>query len=340
LYSKLYQREGNYKTALEYLQSKFRIDSSLLNEDNSQRIAEIQEKYNIQKKVNENRLLSAELDKQKLQKRNLTILAIAFLIIIGLIAAAWLINRNVNKKLRVTNNYVQEQNEKLAALNYEKNSLISIVSHDLSSPFTSIRMWSQVLEHGADNLTEDQKKAINRILTSTQNGEQLIRTILDIEKADHMQQPVSLHWFDVKELIEDELFTYGQVAAQKNITIQLEGPRVILLTDRNMLRRICSNLFSNALKFTPAGKSININISDQANWVSIVVKDEGVGIAAKDIPQLFSKYSVIASRPTNGETSTGLGLFIVRRLVEELNGEVHCESEEGNGTTFTVSMRK
>ena len=112
------------------------------------------------------------------------------------------------------------------------------------------------------------------------------------------------------------------------------------MSDRYIVSRICENLLSNAIKFTTNGKKVWINLLDTADAVHIKIEDEGVGIAAEDIPYLFSKYRKISSMPTEGEYSTGIGLSIVKRLVEELNGKILCESEPGKGSIFTVKLQK
>jgi signal transduction histidine kinase len=100
------------------------------------------------------------------------------------------------------------------------------------------------------------------------------------------------------------------------------------------------NLLSNAIKYTSTGKNVWISVSDEKDAVSIIVRDEGVGIQPDELPHLFSKYSKISSQPTNGEASTGLGLAIVRRICEELNGQISCESTPGAGSVFTVVLKK
>ncbi|HEX5023997.1 MAG TPA: ATP-binding protein, partial [Agriterribacter sp.] len=107
-----------------------------------------------------------------------------------------------------------------------------------------------------------------------------------------------------------------------------------------IVRRICENLLSNAIKFTPRGKKVWVTLLDNVEKVHIKIQDEGVGIAKEDIPYLFSKYRKISSMPTEGEYSTGIGLSIVKRLVEESNGKIICESEPGKGSTFTITFQK
>ena len=340
--AKFYHKAGNYQKAYELLQSKLMLDTSLLNEKTNKAIATLQEKFNAQKREQQNVLLSAEVDKQKIKNRYIT-----FLAILAVFIAAWIgfylnQNRRKNIQLQTQNDLIQKQNDKLYELNYEKNSLISVVSHDLSGPFANIKMWSQILNTNSDNLTPDQKKAIARIETSTTNGEKLIRNILDVEKAETNRQKLSLENFDLRVFVEDMVNTYRPSAERKAIRLHYDyiDREVFLMSDKQLVSRICENLLSNAIKYTLPGKQVWVSVSDERDAVSIKVRDEGLGIAREELPNLFSKYSKISTQPTAGEASTGLGLSIVKRIVEELNGNISCESEPGMGSLFTVVLKK
>jgi signal transduction histidine kinase len=263
--------------------------------------------------------------------------------IIGvLIAIAFVIKRNANRRLKLTNELVVQQNEKLAELNYEKNSLISIVSHDLSTPFATIQVWGYVLQADAGRLTDDQQKALNKILQASNHGDEMIRRILDVEKQHIGDHRMQLENFDLTIFAEEVVDSFRPVAARKEIHIHAEMPdkEVYLLSDKQLVARICENLLSNAIKYTPKGRNVWISISEEQDAISIKVRDEGVGIEKEELPFLFSKYSKISSQPTDGESSNGLGLSIVKRIVQELNGKIFCESEVGKGSLFTVVIRK
>lgn len=344
LYSKYYAKQGDYKPAYQYFQQWYHLDTALVSTHTMQSVAELQEKYHVKQKELQNKELALEIDRQKLHKRNLALLTSG----VGLLAVAsviiLLLIRNKNRQLQKQNRLIQKQNNKLAQFNAEKNSLISVVSHDLSGPFTSIKMWSQIMQQSdISNFSDDQKKALYRIQSSADNGEMLIRNILYIEKEEINSHTLSLEQLDLDAFLEDVIQIYHQRAKQKEIRIDYESPGkpVFIMSDRYIVNRICENLLSNAIKFTPRGKRVWVMLAeDEDDIVTIKIKDEGVGIAAEDIPYLFSKYRKISSMPTEGEYSTGLGLSIVKRLVEELNGRISCESQPGKGSTFTITLQK
>ena len=340
--SKLEQRRGNYKKAWEYQGKWYELDTALVNSDTYKAIAELEQKYEARESENRNLLLQSEITQQKFHYRIMMIMAISLLLIAIAAAMAFIVKRNINRKLQATNDLVIRQNERLSELNYEKNSLISIVSHDLSTPFASIGMWQQLLQDEKDNLTPDQKKALDRIGQATQYGEKLIRRILDVEKAQTNQHMVQLENLDLRIFTETILEDFTPAAAKKEIRLHLDCPNrsLYFLSDRQLLGRMLENLLSNAIKYTSTGKNVWISVSDEKDAVSIKVRDEGVGIQPDELPHLFSKYSKISSQPTNGEPSTGLGLAIVRRICEELNGQISCESTPGAGSVFTVVLKK
>jgi signal transduction histidine kinase len=342
LLSRIHSSTGDYKQAYFFHQKAYNIDTALVNKDINHSIVMLQEKYNAREREHQNQLLTAAYEKQRLRSKAVTYLAVAAAIIAIVVAAFLIQKRRVNRKLLEVNNLITRQNDKLAQLNFEKNSLISIVSHDLSSPFASIKMWGHVLQSENDNLNEEQKKAISRIITSTDNGEKLIRTILDVEKAETNKRSLQLENINLAELVENIVTDVMPSSHKKRIRLHYECLKnpLYFITDPHLIHRICENLLSNALKFTPEGKNVWVYVTEEEQHISLRFKDEGVGISPDEMPYLFSKYAKITSRPTSGEATTGLGLSIVKRLVEELNGEIFCESAPGEGSQFTVLLKK
>lgn len=340
--SQLAHHRGDYKQAWEYQSKWYQMDTAIVNSETYKAIAELEEKYEARERENEKLLLQGEVTQQKFHSRIMMIMTISLLLVAIAAALAFMTKRKVNKQLQATNDLVMRQNERLSELNYEKNSLISIVSHDLSTPFASIGMWSKLLQTDQGNLTSEQKKALSRIEQATSYGEKLIRHILDVEKAETNQHKLSLENLDLRIFTESVVEDFQPTAARKNIRLHLECEHKSLyfLSDRQLLSRMLENLLSNAIKYTSAGKQVWISVSEEKDAVSIKIRDEGVGIEPDELPHLFSKYSKISSQPTSGEPSTGLGLAIVKRIVEELNGEISCESSVGKGSVFTVVLKK
>lgn len=308
------------------------------NDQNNKAIAALQETFNAEKREQENRLLSAEVANQRLQKRNYILLAAGLLVLAAGIAFALITAQRARKKTEEQNAFIQKQNQKLAELNAEKNALISIVSHDLSGPLSEIGLWHQVLVGGRATFgTEQQRKAIDRIGQATKNGEMLIRRILDVEKAETNRHVVQLEEIRVGALLEHAVQPYRQKAQEKQIELKTQiDPSLEWMTDRQIFERIADNLLNNAIKYTPAGKKVTVSLAKENAGLVLSIADEGVGIPADELPYLFTKYARISSKPTAGENSTGLGLSIVKRLADELGAEVKVKSTPGEGSTFWV----
>jgi signal transduction histidine kinase len=250
--------------------------------------------------------------------------------------------RKKNIKLEEKNALIQQQNSKLADLNAEKNSLISIVSHDLGTPFASIRMWSQLLESDPVSLNPEQQKAVDRINSSLDKGESMIRNILNIEKDEINTRAINLEEIDLLQLLKGVMEDYEVKAAKKEIKIHFAYPvkMHLVITDSELFKRVIDNLLSNAVKFSLPGKNIFVELKEQAQHILLSVRDEGPGIAADEMKTLFSKYGKTTVRPTAGESSTGLGLSIVKRIMQELNGDVSCQSTLGVGSVFTITLKR
>lgn len=340
LMAKLQERLGSYKKAYAFQKRWHELDSALVNETSSRTIAEMQERFHARDREKQNQLLLAQVEKEKLRNRYLSYQTIAA-IIIGLLISGFLVTyRRSNQRLKEVNQVIGRQKEKLASLNQEKNSLISIVSHDLSSPFASIAMW---VNHIGDesNFTPEQQKAIQRIRDSARHGERLIRNILDIEKAGTSLNEIDLEETDLIPFITNFVAGYQNLADAKSIQLHPpKGEGIFLLTDHHLLGRIMDNLLSNALKFSPAGKNVWVEVSSRENKIEIAVADEGPGIPESEKNLLFTKYAQLSARPTGGEQSTGLGLSIVKRLVNELNGQISVDTEPGKGSRFVLRFEK
>ena len=113
-----------------------------------------------------------------------------------------------------------------------------------------------------------------------------------------------------------------------------------MVTDKTILQRIAENLLGNAVKFTSKGKNIYVQLSEEKDAVVFTVRDEGVGMDESDLSKLFKPYTDISSKPTAGEPSSGLGLSIVKRMAEEISAVIAVQSKKGEGSTFTLRIKK
>jgi signal transduction histidine kinase len=235
---------------------------------------------------------------------------------------------------------LQQQNSQLEKLNHEKQIIISIVSHDFKGPFNRIFALAQLLSLSGDNLTDEQQDYLGKIHQIVADGLIMLRNLLDNRRLEEKGIELVPEVLNVPAVIASMVKNYLVVAAKKKIQIILEGPpRVLLMTDKTCLTRIADNLLSNAIKFSPPQKQIVVSVWEKGDIVEISVKDEGPGIAEADRGKLFQKYQKLTARPTGGESSTGLGLYLIKAMVNKMKSEILCVSEGGQGATFTVRLR-
>jgi two-component system sensor histidine kinase/response regulator len=150
-------------------------------------------------------------------------------------------------------------------------------------------------------------------------------------------KPTRLNFVDVVGNVVNQ---YQEPALRKQLTLQTNFTKepADVLADPLALNQILDNLISNAIKFSPLGKNVFITVRPTARGGECTVRDEGPGFTPDDRERMFRRYGRLSARPTGGETSTGLGLSIVRKLVQAMNGELTCQSATNQGTTFVVSL--
>jgi len=139
-------------------------------------------------------------------------------------------------------------------------------------------------------------------------------------------------------LLQVESHRARAAAKRQIIHFGNEPARVTALVDPNVMVQVMENLLSNAVKYSPPGKNIRVRLRKLPDTVRFEVQDEGPGLSAEDQKQLFGKFARLSAKPTGGESATGLGLSIVKRMVEAMSGRVWCESEPGKGAMFVVEL--
>jgi signal transduction histidine kinase len=245
-----------------------------------------------------------------------------------------------NKLIENQNDEIRKQNERLEIINREKDNLIGIVSHDLRTPLQQVKGLTDILLQDGDKLDSEQRFIIDRMMISVERGLNLIKDLLDVTRLEQHQDNGVIAPLDVAEFLREDLTSFQQAASKKNISIHFSShtKHTVILADRDLFRRIVDNLVSNAIKFSPHHRSVYVTLHEREQVLQLGIRDEGQGMTEMDKKKLFQKFSKLSARPTGDESSTGLGLYIVKTLVEELNGRITCESEWQKGTTFTLEF--
>jgi signal transduction histidine kinase len=234
-----------------------------------------------------------------------------------------------------------QQNMMLQEFNQEKNEFLGIAAHDMKNPLAQIMISAGKISRFYDRMSkEDVVRSMGYIETTTRRMSDIITNLLDINAIESKHHESSNSIINIAALVQSVSEEMRSTAAAKNIALDYNAPNDALAVnaDAVSLRSIVENLCSNAIKYSPLGTTVTLRLRNSDGTVKFVVSDEGPGISEADQQRLFSKFARLSAKPTGGESSTGLGLFIVKKLVDVMNGKVWCESEQGHGATFVVEL--
>ena len=235
----------------------------------------------------------------------------------------------------------QEAREEAEASNRMKDQFLAIVSHELRTPLNSILGWARLLQTGGLDEAERQR-AVDVIIRNTATQTQLIEDLLDLSRVVTGQMRLSFEPCELTALVADAVDAVRPAADAKRIALvtvpEADGGGTILgAPDR--LRQVVWNLAMNAIKFTPAGGRVEVAVARTERTADIVVADNGVGISPAVLPHVFEQFRQEDSSSTRAHGGLGLGLALVKHLVELHGGQVRAESPgKGKGATFTVSI--
>ena len=258
----------------------------------------------------------------------------------------------MQQELRDVNNDLDRKVDELAQANmalYEMNRLksdfLATMSHELRTPLNSIIGFSEVLA-SSESLGERQKRYASNIQTSGKMLLGMINDILDLAKIESGKMEVRIEDFSIRDVCEALTTLTRPMADRKNITLEcrLEEAIPLLRQDPGKVRQILYNLLSNAIKFTPEGGRVTLRARAEGRFVVLEVQDTGIGIAEEDRETIFEKFrqakvpGQVDTVLTREHQGTGLGLSIVRELTRLLGGEIHLESQLGQGSSFTIRL--
>lgn len=253
--------------------------------------------------------------------------------------------------LKFSRDSLRSNNELLEKLNREKSEFMGIAAHDLKNPLATVRWLTDSLKSGALP-PEKSTETLENITLAVERMFRLVKNLLDvnaIEEAtvlsgsdNHDDSPLHLPSENINLVFAaaDVLASYEAQAAQKNITTTFanNAPNATIRINAEILSQILDNLISNALKYSPRDTTVSVKVSGNEDFAQVSVQDEGAGIAPEEISRLFTKFGTLSAKPTGGEDSTGLGLFIVKKLTEAAGGSVHFAAADRRGSIFRVQF--
>jgi PAS domain S-box-containing protein len=224
--------------------------------------------------------------------------------------------------------------------NRAKDEFLATLSHELRTPMTSILGWARLMEVG-DLDDESLREGIAAIRKSAEAQAQLIDDILDVSRITLGKLRLEVGEIDLVEIVQEAIATVQHAATVRQITIEtdLEPELMLVSGDSRRLQQVVWNLLSNAVKFTPRSGRVSVKLDRVASRARLAVSDTGEGIPREFLPHVFDQFKQLDSSTTRSVGGLGLGLAIVRHIVELHGGDVAAESEgKGRGATFTVTL--
>lgn len=250
---------------------------------------------------------------------------------------------SLNNELGSKNQQLINTNLQLEQLDREKSEYLGIVAHDLRNPLSGVLGFAEIIsEEGQELNREEIVRYADNIRISSASMLDIINKLLVVDRMEQGKLDVVLQDFDLINLLEETIESNLPNSKRKGISILFDTPeeKLYINSDRNLVYQIIDNLISNAVKYSYNNSDINIRCTHDHEIVSIEIEDHGVGIPADEIKHLFKKFSKLSSRPTAGESSTGLGLSIVNLLINLLGGRISCSSKPEIGSIFKVTLPK
>lgn len=235
---------------------------------------------------------------------------------------------------------IKHKNAELQRLSDDKDILMSILAHDLITPFNSMLGFLDLL---SENLREYDVNTLENYISIVNNSAKgafnLLNDILLWTRSQSGAIPFKPKIFNLKSSIEEVTEFLKPNANTKNITINIdESDKTVVFADVDMLNTILRNLISNAIKFTDSGGIVNISSERTESDILVTISDNGIGIAPNILPRLFDTTKLYSTRGTANEKGTGFGLMLCKKFVEEHGGEIWAESELGKGSKFKFTL--
>lgn len=342
LIADVYRKQGDFLLALDHFELFHQISDTLLDLQRVNAVNQMQVQFEVEQKDREIALNEAQIAQQEIWE-NFLIVGLALLtVVIGLLFVNNRMKKRNNELLDQRRKEIERQNKELAELNNQKDEFISIAAHDLRNPISVIMTATTLLNSEEKPDKENVAEYSELIQISTDRMLNLVNNMLDIQSVEQKAGDIKQEKVDVNKSVEQSIHHFEKTANVKNIRIltSLDDEVGMMLGDQASLERIFDNLISNAIKYSQEGKRVWIETKADKDTFKVCVKDEGPGLTEDDREKLFRRFTSLSSSPTGNESSTGLGLYIAKKLANSMGGRIWCESVYGEGSNFYVEFKR
>lgn len=350
----LYQKKQDYRTAYDYHKKYKTVSDSLFALSNNEKIAELQSKHELKRVERETELLKHENELQKKIISSQKIIALIIsLFAIASIIFIWILLRNRNKILKAKDELlfkheeidahrkeISRKNDELANLNATKDKFFSIIAHDLRNPIAAFVNITDLLEQDYERLNEsDKKEIISQMSVSSKNLIRLLENLLTWARISSNKIEMYPEKLILSDLVESSITPYMQSAQNKKIKITTSiSNNIVINSDKFIIQTIIGNLINNAIKFSSSLSEILVSLAENPDNYILSIKDHGIGIEESQLRNIFTLGKFQTGRGTMGESGTGLGLVLVKDLIEMLNWKIEVKSKVNSGTEFLIKI--
>ncbi|MCB9285589.1 MAG: response regulator [Lewinellaceae bacterium] len=332
-----YEGLNNYKQAFDWYRKYVTIADSILKSDNTQKIAEIEARYETQKKEAQLAKKDLQLERQSSQKKAILLTSIALILLLG---GAFYFFRNRQKtrqrEAELTAQIERAEAEKLRELNQVKSSFFANISHEFRTPLTLINSPLEQMIEGT--LKGDLQKYYRIMLRNGRRLLELVNQLLDLSRLESGKLQLQVAQNDLAQFVRAIAGSFESLAVRRQIDLHLRLPEFPLFCyfDRDKVEKILVNLISNAFKFTGENGRILVTLKDDGPQAELRVTDTGMGIPADQLANLFDRFYY--STQSEVQAGSGLGLSLTKELVELHGGTISVDSKEGKGSSFIVVL--
>jgi signal transduction histidine kinase len=353
LLAKSYLEIDQFEKAENHVKYLEQLIDSLALEDSIDLISAIIDVHALKEEEENLEVVSNQLAKAKaeISRRNILLIgsvltSILLLTILTLIIRSNKTKTKTNKELSDLYEKISRQKERLLlannaldAPNKEKDLLLGMVAHDIRSPLNKISGLVNILqlENGVDS---GQHEVYGMVQRTIQDANKLADELLEINKIESGAILKTADKLRISDFISQLIEQHQPIADEKNIQLLFtqKSADIEFISDRKILQRIFENLLSNAIKFSEKNSTVTLEVDVDNDQIYMHVIDKGLGIPEEEHHYLFTKFGKTSTRPTNGESSNGLGLYIVDQLIKTLGGNLTFQSKPGQGSQFSVFL--
>ncbi len=337
-YSALYKSTkelGDYTPALNYFEKYTFLTDSISTNQNKNKITNIEAQQEIDLRDKQIIIQALKIKSDTKKVYLLVLITITVAVLLMLFFWLYISKRNTNFQLK-------EKNNTIININNQKDKFFSILAHDLRGPFNGFLRLTKLLAADIENMSNEEiRLAAGNMKNSATNLNRLLENLLEWSLMEQGMIPFEPQENVLLEIVEECVLVLKEIANKKEITINTHiNKNIIIFADSNILLAILRNLISNALKFTPKGGKISIQVEETNSKTTVAVIDSGIGMSEKMLEDLFRLDVKTNRKGTDDEASTGLGLILCKEFIEKHSGKIWAESEEGKGSTFYFRLPK